>query len=245
MMRAVMRTDNNKKSKLKPCKAGGPQDPKDYFAALQNNSVWLRLSSQDVAAQHGAILRSIVESYVCFDEGSTTRKRDAARVKNRFDSLIRRLETLAGEAEGLGAMSVETWSPGLPLALCLGTAPQTGFLQRCAVSLRAHAATLKELKRTFTQEWSLRQSTRAWYLLMLHAYCCAATERRVTYSEIADFLNAGLIANRKPSVITEEVIRMQLQRLNRSTTAARANRIKAVIDQFWHYRRCPPNANTP
>lgn len=221
------------------------RNPKDYFVALRDNSVWLQLSSEDVAAQHGMILMSIVDRYVCFDEGSTTRKRDVARVKKRFDGLIRRLETLAGEATNLGAMKVDTWLRGFPLAHCLGTTPEAGFLQRCADSLHAHATTLKDLRRTFAQEWSFRQSTRAWYLLMLHAYCCAATGRRVTYSEIADLLNAGLSANEKPGVITEEVIRMQLQRLNRSATAERAERIRAVMDQFWRYRRRPPNANTP
>ena len=239
-MRAVIRAD--KKSKLK---LGKPRDPKDYFAALRNNSVWMQLSSQDVAAQHGAILMLIVDRYVCFDEGSVTRKRDGARVKNRFNGLIRRLETLAGEAEALDAMRVDTWLPDFPLALCLGTTPQAGFLQRCADSLRDHAATLKELKCTFAREWSVRQSTRAWYLVMLHVYCCAATGRRVTYSEIADFLNAGLSANDKLSVITEDVVRMQLQRLNRSATAKRAGRIKEVMDRFWRYKRFPPNANTP
>jgi hypothetical protein len=219
--------------------------PKEYFAALRNNSVWLQLSSQGFAAQHGAILMLMVDRYACFDEGSTTRKRDAARVKSRFDGLIRRLETLASEAEDLGGMSVDTWVPGFKLAQYLGTTPQTGFLQRCADSLRAYAATLKKLKRTFAQEWSVRQGTRAWYLLMLHVYCCAATGRRVTYGEIADFLNAGLSANDKPSVITEDVIRMQLQRLNRSATADRAGRIKALMDQFLSNMRFPPNANTP
>jgi len=242
-MRAVMRID--KKRKLEPGKTGVLRNPKDYFVALRDKSAWLQLSAEDVAAQHGMILMSLVDRYVCFDEGSATRKRDVAQVKNQLDSLIRRLETLAGEAENLGAMKVDTWLPGFPLEYCLGTAPETDVLKRCADSLRAHAATLKNLKRTFAREWSLRQSTRAWYLLMLYVYCCAATGRRVTYSEIADLVNAGLSANEKPGVISEEVIRMQLKRLNRSATAERAGRIKAVMDQYWRHRRRPPNANTP
>jgi len=242
-MRAVMRTDTRSKPKLGT--PGVLQNPKDYFATLPNNPVWQQLSSEDVAAQHGMILMSLVDRYVCFDERSNPRKRDAARVKSGFDGLIRRLETLAGNAENLGTMKIDTWLPGFPLAYCLGTTPQNGLLQGCADSLRAHATTLKELKRRFAKEWSLRESTRAWYLLMLHVYCCAASGRQVTYSEIGDLLNAGLTANGKLGVITEEAIRMQLQRLNRPATAERAGKIKAIMDQYWSYRRSRPNANTP
>jgi hypothetical protein len=188
---------------------------------------------------------------VCSSWESGRRKKDLDEVKRRCDGLIRRLESLATECENLGMMRLKhlrgmalsaTLSLPVRLGLGLGLNPPSDFFRTWPAGVRAHAERLRRLKKTVAQGWSIRQSSSAEYVLMLYLYCREATAGKATYRHIADLLNAGWEASGIDNIVNEDVVRMQVRRLQRPKTAALFQDVERLVKQY--VASCPTNALT-
>ena len=115
-----------------------------------------------------------------------------------------------------GMVLSATLSLPVRLGLGLGLNPPSDFFRTWPAGVRAHAERLRRLKKTVAQGWSIRQSSSAEYVLMLYLYCREATAGKATYRHIADLLNAGWEASGIDNIVNEDVVRMQVRRLQRA-----------------------------
>jgi hypothetical protein len=118
------------------------------------------------------------------------------------------------------------------LGMGMGIDPPADFFLAWPADLRSCAARLDELKTTLAQAWSIRQSSGALYAFILYSYCREATRGKATYAEVADLLNAGLEANDVQETVGEDVLRMQLRRLNRSQTQPLRQQLQSLMKQY-------------
>jgi hypothetical protein len=170
------------------------------------------------------------------------RLKDLENLRLRCDRLAKKLEDVAAEAELLSRMRVEHMGDmslssvvALPIKLGMGVGidPPSDFFDSWPAGLRAAAARLTRLKSSIAGVWSVKQHTAAEYVLMLHIYCREATSGKASWRHIADLINAGKEANNtQEELVTEDGLRMQVQRLDRPGTKAIGQHIEALMKQY-------------
>ncbi len=186
-------------------------------------------------------LVDLVIPCVCADWESSHRQQDLDQLKRRSDSIIKRLESLASDAETLGAMRLRhldgaSLAFSLALPMVLGTSlridPPADFFLTWPADLRACAARLENLRTTLVEGWSVRQSGGALNTFILYRYCREVTGGKASYADLANVLNAGLHANGSATTVGEDGLRMQLRRLEREHTEPLIRQIESLMKKY-------------
>jgi hypothetical protein len=182
------------------------------------------------------------------DEAVGSLKKDLDSLKSQFDGLIRRLETTSAKIVSVGTMRIGDNPVRDSLAFdSIDARVATKFARdyffiELPASLVWAKAFLKELKQNLAEEHTVRRPTRGMQLAYLYLYCCASTGRRVTYREIADLLNAGLIARDSGRLIDEATVRMGLIRFKNSAEAMSYELLESQMKDY--VRSCPTGRPT-
>jgi hypothetical protein len=188
-------------------------------------------------------LLSLVQSCVWGDLVTGLHKKVLDALKDQLDRIIRSLEALKTDVVSLGA----TWIGGDPLQSSIAfdsidARMQTRFARHYLFielpgTLTCAKALLTELKQVISEEHSVRNHTSGRQVAWLYLYCSAATGRLVTYREIADLLNAGLIARGGEHLIGERTIGMRLTRFKNSAAAMSYENLESLMKDY--VRSCP------
>jgi hypothetical protein len=189
------------------------------------------------------ILLSLVRSCVWGEYVKGLHKKELDALKDRLDRIIRRLEALRTDVLSLGKTRIgfdPLWSS--TAFESIDARVQTTFARdymftELPGSLAWAKAFATELKQAIAEEHSVRHETYSQMLAWLYLYCCAATRRRVTYREIADLLNAGLIEKGSEFTVSEGIVRMRVNRFQVSAAAMSYENLELLMKDY--VRSCP------
>jgi hypothetical protein len=165
-------------------------------------------------------------------------KKELDWAKGRFDSVLRRLVCARQAVIDLSTIRIQgnsLWdSSSFDL---INSRVGTDFSRQFTFvelpgNLNWAEAFLKELKQNLAKEYAVRRLTLSRQIAWLYLYSGASAQRRVTFCEMADLLNAGLIANNGVQLVSEASVRMSLQRFKRSDVAMSYERLRVLMKDY-------------